>query len=64
MTNTEIEQICDWVQKGAKLSIGKNPNGARKIKVVRGPFGLIVERFAAEEADIEMLKQRLSEVVH
>jgi topoisomerase IA-like protein len=64
MTNSEIEQICNWVQKGAKLSIGTNPNGARKVKVKHGLFGLLVERFTAEESDIQLLKQRLREAVH
>lgn len=64
MTNSEIEKICGLVEKGAKISIGRAPNGARRIKLTRGPFGLLVERFSANEADVHELKLRLNLSVH
>jgi hypothetical protein len=60
LTNSEIEQVCLWVKKGGKLSIGSNPTGARKVKVAHGLFGLFVDRFAAEETEIKILKQKLN----
>ena len=64
MTNSEIEKICGWVEKGAKISIGRAPNGARRVKINRGPFGLLVERYSANEADVEILKKKLHLSVH
>lgn len=64
MTNSEIEKICELVEKGAKISIGRAPNGARRIKLTRGLFGLLVERYSANEADVTEIKQRLHLSVH
>jgi hypothetical protein len=64
MTTNDMEKICEWVLKGAKVSIGRAPNGRRRVKVAHGPFGIFVERFPAEEAEISLLKLKLKESLH
>jgi hypothetical protein len=58
----DIDQICHWVNKGAKLMIGADHAGRRKIKVVRGPFGLLTERYHCTEQDITLLRRKLVRV--
>ncbi len=60
MSDNEISLICLWVNRGAKLLVGSNHSGHRKIKVVRGPFGLMTKRFKCSEFDVQRLRKRLS----
>jgi hypothetical protein len=59
MRDQEILDICSAVRKGAEVRIGRNHLGKTKIKLARGPFGLWVERFEANEEQAEILKQQL-----
>jgi hypothetical protein len=59
MSEQELLRIRDWVQHGAQLFIGSDPMGRRKIKVVRGPFGVMTKRFSCTDSDVERLRQML-----
>jgi hypothetical protein len=60
MNEPLIDEICEKVRRGAKLYIGKDHTGRKKIKLVRGPFGLITERYDISDAALEDLKRRLA----
>lgn len=59
LSSEEFELICGWVAKGGKLLIGRDHSGGRKIKIVRGPFGLLTQRFSCSEQDVESLRIRM-----
>ncbi len=48
MTENEVEKIRNLVIRGAKVMIGSEPSGRRRIKVKHGPFQLLVSRFTCE----------------
>jgi hypothetical protein len=60
MSEQELLRIRDWVQHGAQLFIGSDPLGRRKIKVVRGPFGVMTKRFSCSDSDVERLRKMLN----
>ena len=59
MDDKDISQICEWVNKGAKLFIGRDPFGRSKVKIVRGPLGLLTHRFQCEDSEVTQLRKRL-----
>jgi hypothetical protein len=59
LTEQDIDAICGWVQGGAKLYIGNDPTERRKIKIVRGSFGMFIARFVCTEQDVNALRFRL-----
>ncbi len=59
LQDRDINQIYAAVNDGAKVYIGRNHLGKTKIKLSRGPFGLWVQRFEANEQQTEMLKAKL-----
>ena len=59
MDDKDINQICDWVNKGAKLFIGRDPSGRSKVKIVRGPLGLFTRRFQCEDSQVSALRKKL-----
>jgi hypothetical protein len=66
MTEQDIDKICQWVQNGAKLVLKTHYSGRRKLKIQRGPFGLITNRFICETHQLRELAARLmdSSTVH
>lgn len=59
LSSEELDQICRWVAKGGRLLIGRDHSGHRRIKIVRGPFGLLTQRFSCSEQDVESLRRRM-----
>ena len=59
MSDPEVERICKLVNGGAKLMIGRNHQGQSKIKIIRGPFGILSERFYVSEEQLIGVKDRL-----
>ncbi|MDE2384236.1 MAG: hypothetical protein KGO53_06425 [Alphaproteobacteria bacterium] len=59
MKTTEISDICDQVKRGAKLSIGRNHAGKLRLKLQRGPFGVLTARYDISEAQLQVLKAKL-----
>lgn len=60
LTESERIRICSVVKKGAKMLVGRDHTGRQKIKLVKGPFGLFVERIECEEADLAFIRKSLS----
>jgi hypothetical protein len=60
VSDQELLRICDWVTKGAKLYFGSDAMGRRKIKVVRGPLGVLTKRFQCSESDVVRLRKLLA----
>ncbi len=63
MTDQQMDRICRLVAAGARLMIGKTPSGQRKVKLVRGPFGMLTERYELDSQELEMLKSKLDRVL-
>jgi hypothetical protein len=59
MTNSEITQIRNWIRKGAKIMVGTDYTGRKRIKVKHGPFGIFVSRFTCEPENYENLVAEL-----
>ena len=59
MTENDLTKICAWVSNGAKLYIGRDHAGRSRIKIVRGPFGLLTDRFKCDDRDIVELNRRV-----
>jgi hypothetical protein len=56
----DVDRVCKSVQHGAKLYIGRDHAGRQKIKLVKGPFGLFVERHDCTDEELTSLKRKLS----
>lgn len=61
MTEQDISNICRWVERGAKLALATHHTGRRRLKVSRGPFGLIKAEFRCGPDDLLALSARLME---
>jgi hypothetical protein len=61
MTDQQINDVCAWLAKGAKVMVANHYSGRRRIKVLRGPFGLATKRFHCLEEDIQRLNSRIRE---
>jgi hypothetical protein len=59
MTEDDIDRVCLAVKRGARMLVGRDPAGRQKIKLIKGPFGLFVERFECTEADVAAISKRL-----
>jgi hypothetical protein len=62
MTESEIARVCESVRRGAEMLVGRDKTGRGKLKLVRGPFGLFVERYQCSEEDLAAIKARLGQV--
>jgi hypothetical protein len=60
LSEYEVERVCTAVKGGAKLLVGRDPLGRQKIKVVKGPFGLFVERYTCDAEDLREIRTRLN----
>lgn len=60
MTDAEMEKVCNLIQRGGKLFVGRDHVGRQKLKIVHGPFGLLTQRFRCSIEDFEALRHRLS----
>jgi hypothetical protein len=61
MSEMQLAWICQLVNHGAKIYIGSDYMGNRKIKVVRGPFGLLTKRFSCNDGDVDRLRRKLAQ---
>jgi hypothetical protein len=59
MSEQELSRICALVKSGARLFIGSDPLGRRKMKIVRGPFGVLTKRIKCSDSDVERLRAML-----
>jgi hypothetical protein len=59
VSELELLRISKWVKGGARLMVGSDPAGRRKIKIVRGPFGMFTRRFNCNAGDLERLQKLL-----
>jgi hypothetical protein len=57
----DLIRICNSVKRGAKLMVGSDHAGRKKIKLVKGPFGLFVERLECTEKDLEFIRKTLQQ---
>jgi hypothetical protein len=60
LSESERKRICTVVKKGAKILVGRDHSGRQKIKLVKGPFGLFVERIECSDADVSVIRKMLS----
>jgi hypothetical protein len=61
LSENELKRICRSVQKGAKLLVGRDHTGRQKLKLVKGPFGLFVERLECSDSDLAFIRKSLSD---
>lgn len=54
-----VDRICKKVSRGAKLFATSEHHGKRRVKLVRGPFGLLTEKMEISEQDWRQVKARL-----
>jgi hypothetical protein len=60
MSNVDIDHVCMAVKRGARMLVGRDHAGRQKIKLIKGPFGLFVERFECNEADLVTIRNRIA----
>jgi hypothetical protein len=60
LSEKERMRICASVKNGAKFLVGRDHTGRQKIKLVKGPFGLFVERFECTEIDLMQIRNMLA----
>jgi hypothetical protein len=60
LSKTDIDHVCVAIRRGARLLVGREATGRQKIKLIKGPFGLFVERYECDEADLAAIRSRLS----
>lgn len=61
LSDSERMRICSAIKKGAKMMIGRDHTGRQKIKLIKGPFGLFVERIECSEADVVKIRKELTQ---
>lgn len=61
MTDVELRKVGRWLTEGGKLFIGIDDDGTQKIKIVHGPLGMFVHRFAITELQLLELKDMILE---
>lgn len=59
MTNEELSKIQKWLDGGAKLLVGRDYDGRRKIKISHGPLKIFTHRFSLTEAEYGAVKKML-----
>ncbi len=59
MTEADIDRVCTAVKRGARMMVGRDHMGRQKIKLIKGPFGLFVERFECDETEMAIIRSRL-----
>jgi hypothetical protein len=64
MQTVDASDVIHMVKKGVKLFLGRSANGAPKVKIVKGPFGLFVSRYAIAEDEFQLLKTKLDQLHH
>jgi hypothetical protein len=60
MRSVDIDHVCLAVRRGARMLVGRDHAGRQKIKLIKGPFGLFVERFDCNDVDLAVIKSRLA----
>jgi hypothetical protein len=60
LSESERDRVCKLVRNGAKMFVGRDHTGRQKIKLVKGPFGLFVERIECSEVDLIQIRKTLS----
>jgi hypothetical protein len=60
MSEADIDRVCLAVKRGARMMVGRDHMGRQKIKLIKGPFGLFVERFECDDAEMAIIRARLS----
>lgn len=60
LSESERVRICSVVKNGAKLLVGRDHTGRQKIKLIKGPFGLFVERIECNEEDVAFIRKSLA----
>jgi hypothetical protein len=60
MTDTELRKVSRWVSEGGKLLLGRDHAGRLKLKVLHGPLGMFVHRFAITQTELDTLKDLLT----
>jgi hypothetical protein len=60
LSESERKRICSIVRGGAKMLVGRDHAGRQKIKLIKGPFGLFVERIECTETDLIYIRKVLS----
>jgi hypothetical protein len=61
LSEFELNRICKSVKRGAKLLVGRDHTGRQKLKLVKGPFGLFVERLECSDSDLAFIRKSLSD---
>jgi hypothetical protein len=57
LSQVELDRLSTALKRGAKMLIGTDHVGRRKLKLKKGPFGLFTERISCTEEDLEKLKK-------
>jgi hypothetical protein len=60
LSESERIRICNMVRNGAKMLVGRDHAGRQKIKLIKGPFGLFVERIECTDVDLMQIRKMLS----
>jgi hypothetical protein len=60
LSESERIRICNIVRNGAKMLVGRDHTGRQKIKLIKGPFGLFVERIECTDVDLIQIRKMLS----
>jgi hypothetical protein len=60
LSESERKRICNVVRNGAKMLVGRDHAGRQKIKLIKGPFGLFVERIECTDVDLMQIRKMLS----
>jgi hypothetical protein len=63
MTDDDLNRVCLAVKRGARMLVGRDHMGRQKIKLIKGPFGLFVERFECTDQDLATIRARLATTV-
>ena len=51
------EEVCELLDKGAKLFVARDAAGRHRIKLKTGPFGFITKRYTLDVIAMEKLRK-------
>ena len=54
----QYDEVCELLDKGAKLFVARDAAGRHRIKLKTGPFGFITKRYTLDPSYMEKLRMQ------
>jgi hypothetical protein len=59
MTEQQLNDLCNWHAKGAKIKVAQHYSGRRRVKISHGPFGFFTKRISCLDTDLQRFNAQI-----